>query len=172
MLASEKDQLKREVGELAKAHKHHRSGLLPVLQHIQREFRHISPEAIQEDADAFQIHPVEVHGVVSFYSFLTSERKGRFIIRLCQTISCEMMGKRTLARQLQTELGIKFGETTKDGMFTLEYANCLGMCDQGPAMLVNDEIYTRVTPESAVEIIDSHVKRFGANVTHHQGAEK
>ncbi len=172
MLASEKDQLQHAIQTIAKEHQNRRSGLLPVLQHIQKEFRYISPEAMQEVADAFNIHPVEVHGVVSFYSFLTCEKKGKFIIRLCQTISCDMAGKRTLARQLETELGIKFGQTTKDGMFTLEYTNCLGMCDQGPAMLVNDEVYTKVTPESVSEIIESYVKKFGAHVTHHQGAEK
>ncbi|MFZ2957231.1 MAG: NAD(P)H-dependent oxidoreductase subunit E [Candidatus Ozemobacteraceae bacterium] len=165
MLASERDQLKTEIWEMAKKFDYHRSGLMPVLQHIQQKYRHISPEVMQETAGAFHIHPVEVQGVVSFYSFLSTERKGKFIIRLCQTISCDMAGKAALARQLENDLGISFGKTTKDGLFTLEYTNCLGMCDSGPALLVNDEIYTKVTPESVAEIIDTYVKKFGANVT-------
>ncbi len=171
MLASEKDQLRHEVTAIAKRYEFHRSGLMPALQHVQRAYHHISPEAMQEVADIFQIHPAEVHGVVSFYSFLSTTRKGRFVVRLCQTISCEMADKKAIAVQLENDLGIKFGETTPDGMFTLEYTNCLGMCDQGPAMLVNDEVYTKVTPESVADIIETYVKKFGAHVTH-EGGEK
>jgi [NiFe] hydrogenase diaphorase moiety large subunit len=165
MLASERDQLKKEIWEFADRFKQDRSGLLPALQHIQSEYRYISPYAMQEVAHAFLIHPVEVHGVVSFYSFLSTVKKGKFIVRLCQTISCDMAGKAALATQLENELGIKFGQTTADGMFTLEYTNCLGMCDQGPAMLVNEEVYTKVTPEAVAEIIDGYVKKFGAHAT-------
>ena len=166
MLASERDQLKSEITKMAKKHDHHRSGLIPVLQHVQNISRHISPEAMQDIAEAFKIHPVEVQGVVSFYSFLSTEKKGKFIVRLCRTISCDMAGKEAVANQLENELGIEFGETTSDNMFTLEFTNCLGMCDQGPAMLVNDDIHTRVTPEKVAEIIDSYKNRFGAHVTH------
>jgi [NiFe] hydrogenase diaphorase moiety large subunit len=163
MLASEKEQVKNEILKIAEKHDHHRSGLIPVLQHVQQKCRHISPEVMQDIASIFNIHPVEVQGVVSFYSFLSTEKKGKFIIRLCRTISCEMAGKEAVARQLENDLGIHFGETTPDGMFTLEFTNCLGMCDQGPAMLVNDDIHTKVTPEKVADIIESYRKRFGAN---------
>ena len=68
------------------------------------------------------------------------------MIRLCRTISCDMAGKEQVARQLENDLGVCFGETTPDGKFTLEWANCLGMCDQGPAILVNEQIYTQRDP--------------------------
>jgi len=164
MLASERDQLKAEITKMAKKYDHHRSGLIPVLQHVQNISRHISPEAMQDIAEAFKIHPVEVQGVVSFYSFLSTEKKGKFVVRLCRTISCDMAGKEAVANQLENELGIEFGETTSDGMFTLEFTNCLGMCDQGPAMLVNDDIHTKVTPEKVADIIESYRSRFGAHV--------
>ncbi len=170
MLASERDQLRAEIKAMAEKFDHQRSGLMPVLQHIQRTYRYVSAEAMQEVAEAFRIHPVEVEGVVSFYSFLSTKKKGKFIVRLCQTISCDMAGKADIARQLENDLGIKFGETTKDGMFTLEYANCLGWCDQGPAMLVNEEVHTKVKPEDVAEIIENYVKRFGANVSHDEHA--
>ncbi|MEW6712308.1 MAG: NAD(P)H-dependent oxidoreductase subunit E [Candidatus Riflebacteria bacterium] len=165
MLASEREQLKSEIIKMAEKHNFHRSGLIPVLQHVQNVARHISPESMQDIATAFKIHPVEVQGVVSFYSFLSTEKKGKFIIRLCQTVTCDMAGKESVARQLENELGIEFGETTQDGMFTLEFTNCLGMCDQGPAMLVNDEIHTKVTPEKVIDIIEGCKSRFGAHVT-------
>ncbi|MCX6364950.1 MAG: NAD(P)H-dependent oxidoreductase subunit E, partial [Actinobacteria bacterium] len=79
--------------------------------------------------------------------------QGEFVVRLCRTVSCELAGKDAIARQLESELGIAFGETTEDGRFTLEWANCMGMCDQGPALLVNDRVYTRVKPETVREIV-------------------
>lgn len=164
MLASEREQLKSEILKMAEAHNFHRSGLIPVLQHVQNIARHISPESMQDIASAFKIHPVEVQGVVSFYSFLSTEKKGKFIIRLCRTVSCDMAGKEAVARQLENELDIEFGETTSDGMFTLEFTNCLGMCDQGPAMLVNDEVYTKVTPETVIDVIEKCRSHFGAHV--------
>jgi [NiFe] hydrogenase diaphorase moiety large subunit len=84
-------------------------------------------------------------------------------VRLCQTISCDLAGKARVARQLENELGIAFGETTPDGRFSLEWASCLGMCDQGPALLVNDRVYTRVTPDQVHQIIEDCRKVFGAH---------
>jgi [NiFe] hydrogenase diaphorase moiety large subunit len=76
---------------------------------------------------------------------------------LCQTITCDLAGKKSVAKTIERELGIKFGETTKDGRITLEYANCIGMCDQGPALLINERVYTKVNSEKAVKIL-SEVK--------------
>jgi len=165
MLASERNQLKNDIVKLAEKYDYERSGLLPVLNYIQGKYRHISGYTMQEVAEVFKIHPVEVQGVVSFYSFLSIEPKGKFIIRLCRTISCDMAGKEAVACQLENELGIKFGETTRDGLFTLEYTNCLGMCDRGPAMLINEDIYTGVTPEAILDIIENYRSKFGAHVT-------
>jgi [NiFe] hydrogenase diaphorase moiety large subunit len=131
-----------------------RSALLPILEEIQKKYTYVPNFAMQVVADLLNIHPVEVYGVVSFYSFLSEVPQGRFIIRLCRTITCDMAGKTLVARQLENDLGIKFGESTPDGMFKLEYANCLGMCDQGPAMLVNERVYTRMTPEKVHDILE------------------
>jgi NADH:ubiquinone oxidoreductase subunit E len=119
-------------------------------------------------ADLLGIHPVEVFAVVSFYSFLDFEPKGRFVIRVCRTMCCHMQGKDRVARQLETDLGIRFGETTADGRFTLEWANCIGMCDLGPALLVNDRVFTRVTPDDVHRIIAECRKVFGAHAVQPQ----
>jgi [NiFe] hydrogenase diaphorase moiety large subunit len=107
-----------------------------------------------------------VHGVVTFYSFLSEQPQGRFVIRLCQTITCDLAGKDRVARQLANDLGVEFGQTTEDGLFSLEWTNCLGMCDQGPAMLVNDEIHTRVTPEKVHNIIEDCRLRVSSAAPH------
>ena len=157
MLVLEKNAMTEEIELLVDKYGKDRSSLLPILQDIQRKHKYIPDFAQQEVARLLDIHPVEVFSVVSFYSFLNTQPKGRNIVRLCQTITCDMAGKTAVAKALERELGIKFGETTKDNKFTLEFVNCLGMCDQGPALLINERVYSKVTPESAVSIL-SEVK--------------
>lgn len=154
MLVAEKNALTEEIEQLVEKYGADRSSLLPILQDIQRTHNYVSDFVQQEIARLLDIHPVEVYSVITFYSFLNSKPKGRNIVRLCRTITCDLSGKKAVADAITRELGIKFGETTKDNKITLEYANCVGMCDQGPAMLVNDKVYTHLTPEKAVEILN------------------
>jgi len=163
MLVSQQQKLQDEIRELVERTGRSRSALMPILQGLQRKYASISDFAMQVVADELRIHPAEVYGVVSFYAFLHHEPIGRFQIRLCQTISCDLAGKARVARQLENELGIAFGQTTPDGRFSLEWASCLGMCDQGPALLVNDRVYTKVTPERVHEIIEECLSVFGAH---------
>jgi NADH:ubiquinone oxidoreductase subunit E len=160
MLSGRPGDLLADVERLLERHGTQRSALLPVLQDLQRSQHRIDDLAMQVIADRFGIHPVEVHGVVSFYSFLETRRRGRFVVRLCRTLSCDLAGKERIARQLVTDLGVQFGQTTPDGKFTLEWANCIGMCDQGPALLVNEHVHVRVTPERVHQIIASYAGAF------------
>lgn len=153
MLVIEKNALTEEIEKSVQAHGGSRESLMPVLQEIQKRYGYISDFAQQEVARLLDIHPVEIYGVVTFYSFLRSKAEGRNIVRLCRTISCDLAGKEAIARSIERELDIKFGETTPDKKFSLEYVNCMGMCDQGPAMLINDEVYTRLTPHKVVDIL-------------------
>ena len=143
-----------EIEELVLKYGNQRSALIPILQDIQRKHKHIPDFAQQEIARLLDIHPVEVFSVISFYSFLNTEPKGKYIVRLCQTISCDMQGKAAIAKAIERELGIKFGETTRDNKVTLEYVNCVGMCDQGPALIINEQVYSKLTPEKAVQILN------------------
>ncbi len=153
-LIIEIDQLKTKYGA-------DRSALMPILQNLQDKYKYLPPKILQETAHALNIHPVEVEGVASFYSFFnTGDKQGKYVIRLCQTISCDLVGKTNVARQLENELQIKFGESTKDGRFTLEYTNCLGMCDQGPALMINDRLFAKVTPDRIPQIIHDCRKDF------------
>jgi [NiFe] hydrogenase diaphorase moiety large subunit len=161
MLATERESLRHEIAELADKFEHKRDGMMPMLETIQEKYRCVSDFAMQEVARQLGVFPTEVYGVVSFYSFLSTEPKGKFVIRLCRTLSCDFAGKREVAQQLENELGIKFGETTKDRLYSLEYCNCLGMCDNGPALLVNNDVYTRVHPELVSDILDKYRRMFG-----------
>jgi NADH:ubiquinone oxidoreductase subunit E len=154
MLVFEQESLIREIGELCDKLGRKRASLLAILHAYQGTHACIPDFAMQEIAHQLDIHPVEVYSVVSFYSFFSTEEKGHFILRLCRTISCDMLNKDQVARQLEQELGISFGETTPDGHFTLEWTNCIGMCDMGPAMMVNNQIFTKVTPTRVHEILE------------------
>lgn len=168
MLITEHELLTDEIRSWIEVYGRDRSALIPILQEVQGRYAHLSEFAMQQIADALGIHPVEVYGVASFYRFLDTRPRGRFVIRLCRTVSCEMAGKTAVARQLQNDLGIGFGETTPDGQFTLEWANCLGMCDRGPALLVNDHVYISVTPERVHEILQECRRRYSSSATANQ----
>lgn len=150
-----KSELTKEIESYVSHFGNDRSALLPILQAIQKKYSYISSYAQQEVARLLDIHPVEVFGVISFYSFLSSEPKGEYIIRLCKTIICDISGKAEVEKAIENATKTNFGETSKDKKFTLEYTNCLGMCDMGPAMMVNDKIYTKLTPEKVNEIISN-----------------
>lgn len=154
MLVEEKTSLAEEIESLVKEYGSDRSALLTILHEVQKKHRYISEYAQQEIARHLNLQPVEVYSVVSFYAFLNSEPKGRNIVRICRTVSCEMAGKEAIEKAIERELKINIGETTKDNKFTVEYANCLGLCDVAPAMSINDRVYTRLTPEKAVHLLN------------------
>lgn len=165
MLMTERDRLVHEIRSLAESLGRGRNALMPMLQEVARRYNRIDDFAMQVIAHELGIHPVEVHSVVSFYAFLGDKPQGRFVIRLCRTISCDMQGKNRVARQLENDLGITFGETTPDGKFTLDWANCMGLCDQGPALLVNDRLYTKVSAERVHDLLEECRKSFGVHAT-------
>jgi [NiFe] hydrogenase diaphorase moiety large subunit len=154
MLVSEINTLTEEISLLVEKYGAGRQSLLPILQEIQIRYGHISDVAQQEIARLLDIHPVEVYGVTTFYSFLNTTKRAKYNIRLCKTISCDLTNKDGIARALERELGIKFGEISSDEKYSLAYVSCLGMCDQGPAMLINNQVYSKLTPRKVVEILD------------------
>jgi NADH:ubiquinone oxidoreductase subunit E len=154
MIDTKQNAMTEEIEMLVAKYGRTRDALMPIIQNIQINHGMVADFAQQEVARMLDVHPVEVYGVVTFYSFLSETLKGRYIVRLCRTISCDMAGKEAVARAIERELGIKFGETTRDNRFSLEYINCMGMCDQGPSMLVNDLVFTKLTPHTVVDILN------------------
>ena len=153
MLVTDSDRLQADVVAIVDRHHRDRSALLTILEEIQHCQRAVTPFAQQVVADLLHLSPSQVASVVSFYGFLETQPRGRVVIRLCRTISCQMQGTQRIARQLENDFGIGFGETTPDGAVSLGWAHCLGMCDRGPAMLVDDHLYTEVTPEQVHTIV-------------------
>jgi NADH:ubiquinone oxidoreductase subunit E len=150
---AEQRHLIETIDGLVETHGRDRAALIPILQDVRDRYHEISDLAMQVVADRLGIPPVDVYGVVTFYSFLGPRRTGRYVVRLCRTLSCHLARTRAVADGLERELGIHFGQTTADGRFTLEWTNCIGMCDQAPAMLVDDRVHGGLTPEKASGIL-------------------
>lgn len=154
MLIEEKSSLAQEISEFVEYYGRNRSSLLPILHEVQKKYRYVSDYAQQEIARHLQIHPVEVYSIISFYSFLNTEPKGRNLVRICKSVTCDLHHKDNIVHAIERELNIDIGETTGDNKFTVEYVNCLGLCDQGPAMAINDQVFTNLTPEKAVKYLN------------------
>lgn len=144
------------VQELKQKYGDKRESLLPILQGIAEKEHYVSSEAMIEVARALDLSTAEVYGTATFYSFLDTTPKGKYVIRVCKTIVCEMNGKKQILEILQDLLKIKVGETTHNRKFSLLETNCLGWCHKGPAMLINDEVYTELTPEKVRKIISEY----------------
>jgi len=153
------EELREEITAVARSNDFTRAALIPLLRYIKEKRQGIDGEAVQLVAGILGISPAQVHAVSTFYSFIHPETQGKYVFRLCRTYSCELAGKEEIARALENELGVTFGKTSADGLFTLEWANCMGMCDQGPAMLVNDDVYTRLNPEKVRDIVERYRSR-------------
>ncbi len=130
-----------------------REAVMEILTSINSELGYIPEEAIRAVARVVGVSNADIYSVISFYSFFSTEPRGRNIVRLCNTITCEMNGSSSILEAIEKALDIKTGETTPDGRITLETTSCIGLCDQSPAMLVNDTPHTRLTPEEACRIL-------------------
>jgi NADH:ubiquinone oxidoreductase subunit E len=152
-------EIKELVKDLADKHGRDRESLLPILQGIVKEERSVSEEAMSLVAKELEMSAALVYGTASFYSFLDIEPRGKYVIRVCRTITCDMKGKKEIVDTLKDLLKINLGETTKDNKFTLLETNCLGWCHKGPAMLINEEAYTELTTDKVTEIIDKYMTK-------------
>lgn len=149
-------EIDKDVVEISQKYHKAKEYLLPILQDLVSKKGYLTEKIIRDVAKEMEISPNEVYGVATFYSFIKTKPTGKYIIRICKTIGCDLAGKDELIRALEKELRVKCGNTTDDMMFTLETTNCIGMCDQGPAMLINDEVYTRMDSKKAVELVKEY----------------
>ncbi len=147
------------VKELSVKHGNARESLMPILQEIVQKHNYLTDEAMVEVAKELDISAAEVYGTASFYTFLDTKAKGKYVIRVCKTITCSMKGKSDIIHTLEDMLKIKVGETTPDRQFSLLETNCIGWCHKAPAILINEMPYTELTPEKVSEIIKDYMQK-------------
>jgi formate dehydrogenase subunit gamma len=133
--------------------KHKPGALLPVLHGVQDAFGYVPAAAVPIIADALNLSRAEVHGVISFYHYFRESPPGRHTIHLCRAEACQSMNQRSLEAHAKQRLGVDFHQTTANGAFSFEPVYCLGNCACSPAVMVDGELYGRVTPERFDDIV-------------------
>ena len=147
------------VKELSEKHGRTRESLMPILQGIVEKHNYLTDEAMVEVARELDISAADVYGTASFYTFLDTSVRGKYVIRICKTITCSMKGKAEIIQTLEDMLKIKVGETTPNKKFTLLETNCLGWCHEGPAMLINEKPYSGLTSEKVHDILSEYMHK-------------
>ncbi len=145
----------RKIEDLMTRYPDKRSALLQVLHAVQDEKGYLNFDAIKWIASLFRLPPAEVYSVASFYTMYNLKPVGKYLIQVCTNISCNINGADEIVKFIENKLGIRVGETTPDGKFTLITVECLGSCGKAPAMMINKDYYEELTPEKVERILDS-----------------
>ena len=145
-----------KVKEIIKKHGNKRENLLQILHDMQNQNHqnYISEENIKTLSEEMRIPVSDIKGTASFYSMYSFVPRGKYIIRICESPPCHILGAQTIFDAVEKKLGIKEGETTKDGLFTLEATSCLGICGVAPAMMINEEAYGNLDEKKINEILE------------------
>jgi NADH-quinone oxidoreductase subunit E len=130
-----------------------RTSLLSSLEAIQDTLNFIPEEATDYLSEKYSLPVAEIYSVMSFYGMLTTEKKGKYVIRICDSLSCHINKSFDLEKYIWGILNIKPGKTTPDNKFTLEIVDCLGLCDQAPVMMVNQTIYGQLNVPKLMQIL-------------------
>jgi len=133
---------------------HPRELVVDVMFAIQDHYGYLSDEALEEAAVLLGMTPLEMEELATFYTFIFREPVGKYVIHVCDSIICWMNGYESIREFLSQKLGIKMGETTSDGLFTLLPVCCIGYCDRAPAILINRKVYGPLTPEKLDNILE------------------
>lgn len=142
---------------------------LPALHAVQHKHNWLPYQAIEEIAAFLELEPSQVYDTATFYEEFFLEPKGKYLIQVCQSIACELCGYVNLEQKLRERYDIVNGETTDDGKLTLQMVECLGMCDDAPAVLINGKMYKKVSwdeVEAAIDGLPDDPARFDAPGVH------
>ena len=145
-----------KVKEIIEKHGNKRENLLQILHDVQNQNQqnYISEENIKTLSEEMKIPVSDIKGTASFYSMYSFIPRGKYIIRICESPPCHILGAQTIFDAVEKKLGIKEGETTKDGLFTLEATSCLGICGVAPAIMINEEAYGNLDEKKIDEILE------------------
>lgn len=133
-------------------------GLIPLLQDVQEAIGFIPPESIEPIADALQMYPSQVQGVITFYSGFSLKPKGRCVLKVCRGTACHVKGSRSILRMIKKDLALEEGETSPDYQFTLETVACLGACFLAPTMMVNRDYFGKLNPTKVTSVLGEYRK--------------
>ncbi|MGI6620732.1 MAG: NADH-quinone oxidoreductase subunit NuoE [Bacillota bacterium] len=143
-----------DVEEYIQKHKGDSGSLVQVLHYVQERLGYVPKDVQVKVAETLGVSLSEVYGVISFYSLFRERPRGKYVISICQGTACYVRGAPEVLARLEKELGIKAGDTTEDGLFTIEVVRCLGACGLAPVMTVNKDTHGRMTEDKVPAIIN------------------
>lgn len=143
--------------EIFKKYENKPENILLILHDIQDEnpYKYLTEEDIKEVSERLNLPYSFVYGVASFYSMFSLKPRGKYIIRVCESPPCHLMGSESILDELKKLLKVDIGETTEDKLFTLELSSCLGVCGVAPAIMINNDVYGNLTKEKISELIEN-----------------
>jgi len=145
---------RQKIEALKSRYETNQSALLPALHLAQRDQGWLSEDTQREVATLLGVTPQSVRQVVTFYTMFQQRPVGRHLLQVCRNLSCSLLGGHRLQKQIEEKLGIRDGETTQDGRFTLVSVECLGSCGTAPVIMVNDRYHENVTPQEVDRLLD------------------
>lgn len=143
---------------ILKKFKPEKENILPILHCIHDTYSYIPEKAVECIAKYIGTTPADIYGVISFYGLFSTSLKGKYIVRVCISPPCHVMGAHNIIETIKEILKIKEGETRSDNLFTLELVSCLGLCDKAPSMMINNDIYTGLTSEKVKNILHNIIE--------------
>jgi NADH-quinone oxidoreductase subunit E len=144
-----------KVCNILEKHEYKSSKLIPILQEVQEEYRYLPEDVLTFVATSLDISPARVYGVATFYSHFALEPKGKYVIKVCDGTACHVIGSQPLIKAMREKLALSDAKhTTDDMLFTLETVSCLGACGLAPVVVVNEEVYSQMTPSKCLKVIE------------------
>ncbi len=153
------DSLEAKLDPIVARYRGKKGVSIPLLADIQKTVGYIAEEAVEYVSGKLDLPAAELYGVATFYAMFRMQPEGKHVVRLCRGTACHVQGSARIGEQLQRHLRIAEGETTSDGVFSLQYVACLGCCSLAPVMMVDGEVHGRLTPEKAVDVLESYRTR-------------
>ena len=153
----------KQIKEIISRYRDERTPLMMILSDIQKEYGYIPLDVQELVSEETEIPVAEIYGVVTFYSFFSLNPKGKYVIGVCLGTACYVKGGQQIIDKFSELLGIKPGETTEDGLFTLSALRCIGACSIAPAVNINGKVYPKMTVDKVIKVVEEYRKLGGAN---------
>lgn len=150
------DEKAQKLQEIIEMHKDTKGSLIPVLHEAQEVYGYLPMSVLKQISEGMNVPLAEIYGVVTFYTQFSLNPKGKYKINVCLGTACYVKGANHILDKLKEKLGLGVGECSEDGKFSLDACRCIGACGLAPVIMINDDVYGRLTPDDIEGIIEKY----------------
>jgi NADP-reducing hydrogenase subunit HndA len=150
------DEKERKLQEIVEKYRNTKGALIPVLHEVQEVYGYLPMSVQKQISESMNVPLSEIYGVVTFYTQFSLKPKGRFKVSACMGTACYVKGASKILDELQEKLGIHVGDCTEDGKFSLDACRCIGACGLAPVIMINDDVYGRLTPQDIEKVLEKY----------------